>query len=89
MDAQKKGVLQNRREFMKTTLKAAAGLAAMGAMNPIMRVIAEDEAPKQKDYEWIPSAPPCKLIEEITPADAKEGVRSFKFTTDGAPAPRA
>ena len=83
MDTEKKGMLQNRRESMMTTLKAAAGLAAMGAMSPIMRVVAEDAAPAQKDYEWIPSAPPCKLIEEITAADAKAGVRSFKFTTDG------
>ena len=79
----KMDVLQDRREFMKATLKAAAGLAAMGALTPAMGVIAEEEAPKQKDYEWIPSAPPCKLIEETTGADAKEGVRSFKFTTDG------
>lgn len=76
-------VLQNRREFMKATLKAAVGLAAVSTLAPVMSVIAEDEAPAQKDFEWIPSAPPCQLIEETTGADAKAGVRSFKFTTDG------
>lgn len=74
--------LHSRREFLSTMAKASVGVAALTTLNPVMSVLAEGED-KPKDYEWIPSAPPCKLIEEITPADAPEGTRTFKFTTDG------
>lgn len=72
--------LHTRRDFLRGVLKAGVGMAAMTTLNPVMGVLAEEE---KKDYEWIPSAPPCKLIEEITASDAPEGTRTFKFTTDG------
>ncbi len=74
--------LRSRREFLSSMVKAGVGVAALTTLNPVMGVLAEAEE-KPKDYEWIPSAPPCKLIEEITAADAPEGTRTFKFTTDG------
>ncbi|HIS95113.1 MAG TPA: TSCPD domain-containing protein [Candidatus Ventricola gallistercoris] len=73
--------LQNRRDFLRNVMKVGVGVTAMSMLSPVAGVLAEEE--KQKDYEWIPSAPPCKLIEEITASDAPEGTRTFKFTTDG------
>ena len=73
--------LHTRRDFLRTAMKAGVSVAALSVLSPIQGVLAE--ATTQKDYEWVPSAPPCKLIEEITAGDAPEGTRSFKFTTDG------
>lgn len=73
--------LHSRRDFLRGVMKAGVGMAAMTALSPVASVLAEDE--ERKPFAWIPSAPPCKLLEEITAADAPEGTRSFKFTTDG------
>ena len=71
--------IQTRRDFLRNTLKLGAGVAAMTALSPVMGAVAEEA--KQKDYEWVPNAAPCQLIEEIEAAG--EGLRTFKFTTDG------
>ena len=73
--------LQNRRDFLRNVMKVSVGVSALSVLSPVVGVLAEEQ--EQKDYEWVPSAPPCKLIEEITPSDAPEGTRTFKFTTDG------
>jgi len=70
--------IQTRRDFLRNTLKLGAGVAAMTALSPMMGAIAEEE---KVPFAWKPNAAPCKLIEELAPA--AEGVRSFKFTTDG------
>ena len=70
---------QSRREFLRNTLKLGAGMAAMTALSPVMGVVAEEV--EKVPFAWVPNAPACKLIEELAPA--AEGVRSFKFTTDG------
>ena len=75
--------MQNRRQFLKHSLAVAAGLVLTSGVGTMATALAEDPEPTQEPYKWIPSAPPCKLIEEITPEDAPEGTRSFKFTTDG------
>ena len=66
-----------RRDFLRNTLKLGAGMAAMSALSPVMAIAEEEKVP----FAWKPNAAPCKLIEELAPA--AEGVRSFKFTTDG------
>ena len=70
--------IQTRRDFLRNSLKLGAGVAAMTALSPVMGAIAEEE---KVPFAWKPNAAPCKLIEELAPA--AEGVRSFKFTTDG------
>lgn len=71
--------IQTRRDFLRNSLKLGAGVAAMTALSPVMGAIAEEEV--KVPFAWKPNAAPCKLIEELAPA--AEGVRSFKFTTDG------
>ena len=71
--------IQTRRDFLRNTLKLGAGVAAMTALSPVMGAVAEEAA--QKDYEWVPNAAPCQLIEELEAS--AQGVRTFKFTTDG------
>ena len=66
-----------RRDFLRNTLKLGAGMAAMSALSPVMALAEAEQVP----FAWVPNAPACKLIEELAPA--AEGVRSFKFTTDG------
>ena len=66
-----------RRDFLRNTLKLGAGMAALTALSPVMAIAEEEKVP----FAWKPNAAPCKLIEELAPA--AEGVRSFKFTTDG------
>ena len=66
-----------RRDFLRNTLKLGAGMAALSALSPVMAIAEEEKVP----FAWKPNAAPCKLIEELTPS--AEGVRSFKFTTDG------
>ena len=68
---------QTRRDFLRNTLKLGAGVAAMTALSPVMAIAEEEQIP----FAWKPNAAPCKLIEELEPS--AEGVRSFKFTTDG------
>lgn len=70
---------QSRRDFLRNTLKLGAGMAAMSMLSPMMSAVAEE--PEKILFAWVPNAAPCKLIEELAPA--AEGVRSFKFTTDG------
>ena len=69
--------IQTRRDFLRNSLKLGAGVAAMTALSPVMAIAEEEKVP----FAWKPNAAPCKLIEELAPA--AEGVRSFKFTTDG------
>lgn len=69
---------QSRRDFLKSTLKLGVGVAAMSTLSPVMALA---EAEEKVPFAWKPNASPCKLIEELAPA--AEGVRSFKFTTDG------
>ena len=82
---EKAEIMQSRRQFLKKSLMIAAGLAVTSKMGSLATALAEEPAATAtpEPYKWIPSAPPCKLIEEITAADAPEGTRSFKFTTDG------
>ena len=70
--------IQTRRDFLRNTLKLGAGVAAMTALSPMMGAIAEEE---KIPFAWVPNAAPCQLIEEIEAAG--EGLRTFKFTTDG------
>ena len=67
-----------RRDFLRNTLKLGAGMAAMSTLAPVMALAEEEE---KVPFAWVPNAAPCQLIEELAPA--AEGVRSFKFTTDG------
>ena len=69
--------IQTRRDFLRNSLKLGAGVAAMTALSPVMAIAEEEKVP----FAWKPNAAPCKLFEELAPA--AEGVRSFKFTTDG------
>lgn len=82
---EKAEIMQSRRQFLKKSLTVAAGLAVTSKMGSLATALAEEPTATAtpEPYKWIPSAPPCKLIEEITAADAPEGTRSFKFTTDG------
>lgn len=82
---EKAEIMQSRRQFLKKSLMVAAGLAVTSKMGSLATALAEEPAATAtpEPCKWIPSAPPCKLIEEITAADAPEGTRSFKFTTDG------
>ena len=66
-----------RRDFLRNTLKLGAGMAALSALSPVMAIAEEEKVP----FAWKPNAAPCKLIEELAPS--AEGVRSFKFVTDG------
>lgn len=66
-----------RRDFLRNTLKLGAGMAALTALSPVMAIAEEEKVP----FAWKPNAAPCQLIEELEPA--AEGVRSFKFVTDG------
>ena len=66
-----------RRDFLRNTLKLGAGMAALSALSPVMAIAEEEQVP----FAWKPNSAPCKLIEELEPA--AEGVRSFKFVTDG------
>ena len=66
-----------RRDFLRNTLKLGAGMAALTALSPVMAIAEEEKIP----FAWKPNAAPCQLIEELEPA--AEGVRSFKFVTDG------
>ena len=66
-----------RRDFLRNTLKLGAGMAALSALSPVMAIAEEEKVP----FAWKPNAAPCQLIEELEPA--AEGVRSFKFVTDG------
>lgn len=66
-----------RRDFLRNTLKLGAGMAALSALSPVMAIAEEEKVP----FAWKPNSAPCKLIEELEPA--AEGVRSFKFVTDG------
>ena len=66
-----------RRDFLRNTLKLGAGMAALSALSPVMAIAEEEKVP----FAWKPNAAPCKLIEELTPS--AEGVRTFKFVTDG------
>ncbi|MBR5288095.1 MAG: TSCPD domain-containing protein [Clostridia bacterium] len=70
--------IQTRRDFIRNTLTLGAGIAAMSTLSPVMSAIAEEE---KVPFAWKPNAAPCQLIEELAPS--AEGVRSFKFTTDG------
>jgi len=67
-----------RRDFLRNTLKLGAGMAALSALSPVMAIAEEEE---KVPFAWKPNSAPCKLIEELEPS--AEGVRSFKFTTDG------
>ena len=67
-----------RRDFLRNTLKLGAGMAALTALSPVMAIAEEEE---KVPFAWKPNAAPCQLIEELEPA--AEGVRSFKFVTDG------
>ena len=67
-----------RRDFLRNTLKLGAGMAALSALSPVMAIAEEEE---KVPFAWKPNAAPCKLIEELEPS--AEGVRSFKFVTDG------
>lgn len=82
---EKAEIMQSRRQFLKKSLTVAAGLAVTSKMGSLATALAEEPTATAtpEPYKWIPSAPPCKLIEEITATDAPEGTRSFKFTTDG------
>lgn len=82
---EKAEIMQSRRQFLKKNLTVAAGLAVTSKMGSLATALAEEPTATAtpEPYKWIPSAPPCKLIEEITATDAPEGTRSFKFTTDG------
>ncbi|MBR5288472.1 MAG: TSCPD domain-containing protein [Clostridia bacterium] len=71
--------IQTRRDFLRNSLKLGAGVAAMTALAPVMGAVAEEV--EKVPFAWVPNAAPCQLIEELAPA--AEGVRSFKFTTDG------
>ena len=66
-----------RRDFLRNTLTLGAGMAALTALSPVMAIAEEEKVP----FAWKPNAAPCQLIEELEPA--AEGVRSFKFVTDG------
>ena len=81
---EKAEIMQSRRQFLKKSLTVAAGLAVTSKMGSLATALAEEPTATAtpEPYKWIPSAPPCKLIEEITATDAPEGTRSFKFTTD-------
>ena len=66
-----------RRDFLRNTLKLGVGMAAMSTLAPVMALAEEEKIP----FAWKANAAPCKLIEELEPS--AEGVRTFKFTTDG------
>ena len=66
-----------RRDFLRNTLKLCAGMAALSALSPVMAIAEEEKVP----FAWKPNSAPCQLIEELAPS--AEGVRSFKFVTDG------
>lgn len=77
--------LQSRRGFLKTFGKLAAGVALVGAVQPMAGVLAEakpEEEPKV-DFQWKANALPCELIKEVTGSATPEGFRSFKYTPDG------
>ena len=69
--------VQSRRDFIRNTLTLGVGVAAMSTLSPVMAIAEEEKVP----FAWKPNAAPCQLIEELAPA--AEGVRSFKFNTDG------
>ncbi len=74
-------MVKSRREFLKYGLGLTAGAVLCTRLGSMAAAVAEETEPEP--YKEKPSAPPCKLISEITAADAPAGTRSFKFMTDG------
>lgn len=77
---------ESRRKFLKSAVGVTAGVTAgallstsFGGFASAIAETTEEKVP----FQWKPSAPPCKLIEETTSDATPAGTRSFKFTTDG------
>lgn len=72
----------DRRNFLKTFGKVAAGAALLSVTAPIQGVLAESAEEEKIPFKWVPNALPCELIKEITDDKTPEGYRSFEYTPD-------